>query len=111
MNAFLKIVAGALGAFVVVLGFQVYQYISNLEKARLSALREWAEGDSVKMDQVDKYRANCTGSTVVDTRKTERPERFISIYECAEKYGSKELAGVVEEVANNVAVPAPLRWL
>lgn len=87
----------------------MYSYTSDLEKVRLSALETWSAEDSDKKLIADKFIAACMKGSPVGM--DEKPEKFISIYECAEEIGGDELEDLIRSSGNKIKAPAPLRWL
>jgi hypothetical protein len=97
--------------FVSVVVVQVYQYGKKVDSVRLTALHNWSNGDTEKENLVKDFIANCTGSTVKNTRKNPPLEIPISIYDCAVKYSGNEVSDIIRKSGDTVSVPAPVKWL
>lgn len=88
---------------VVLVGYQIHTTSKALSAARESGLAAWAGSNATRQREVRAFRSAC-----IENGATKVP---VSIYECGEEYGSKELADVLKGVDDKVVPPAPLRWL
>lgn len=107
-----KIVKGTLVTaflFVGLIGYQFYVVMADTEQQRLSALDGWATGSEGQSKIADQFIEACMKGGPVDLDS--RPEKLVSVYECANEIGGSELETLIRTSDQKTKAPAPLRWL
>lgn len=92
---------------VVIVG-QMTQYSAAVDSVRVAYLSSWAENNSERLEQISAYERGCHGP--LDKSMNEPLLRLVSIHECAEVAGSKELADVLRSADSAVEAVAPMSW-
>jgi hypothetical protein len=96
-------------AIAVVSASQCTQYSASIDGLRELKLSEWeSKGNTYKL-QVDSFKDNCQSNS---NRTFEQiREAPYSYYDCATKYGSRELSEHLKSATDSIVVSAPLAWL
>lgn len=99
--------------FILILGLilmvQLHRYGVAVDVARFESLQTWAAHDADRQVQVQAYFDQCISSHR-NPDQSRRPEHIGSLYQCAEQYGSPEIAERIRQAPASVRAPIPLRW-
>lgn len=95
--------------FVGLIGYQLYVVMADTEQQRLSALDGWASGNENQSKIAEQFIEACMKGGPVDIDS--RPEKLVSVYECANEIGGSELETLIRTSDQKTKAPAPLRWL
>lgn len=101
--------AFTLMACVAVCGVQFVSFMRAVESARYTALLNWAKGGEERATQALEFALGCMEGGV--TGRADKPERLLSISECAHAIGGMDLKQVISSADESQTPPAPLRWL
>lgn len=105
----MKVTLVAAFLFVGLVGYQMYGYMAEVEEDRLSALSDWVDESDDKSKVAEQFVEACMRGKSVDLDS--RPERLVSVYECANEIGGAELETLIRTTDQQRDAPAPLRWL
>ena len=89
---------------------QLHRYGVAVDLARHDSLVTWAGADAERQLKVQRYFEHCI-ATHRNEDNSRRPDHIRNLYQCAQEYGSEDIAELVRSAPARVSVPAPLRWV
>lgn len=120
----LRVATISLAMFVGLTGWQFYTTAQKVDAARAQALRDWVAVSKERATFAALYSVACVKHAPVEKDQSKVVNRPLTYNECALQVAeqSAKQVGVnhqdvdamirlMDEAANMVAVPAPLRWL
>ncbi len=97
------------GGFAIVVGVEFISFKRAVDSARYAALAAWVEGSEEIATQALEFVVGCMEGGV--TGRPDKPERLMTIDECAQAIGGADLKQVIRAADESQTAPAPLRWL